>query len=283
MLYYSNEHGALMTAAEAAVFLDGGAAGSKWHQRMQDELRALGLPWEEVAQEEVFRFGAGAPVMSTRAMIYPITLGGTGLRNWLRISEVENTASDNRVDQCPALVGPSELARWKVVFNFADGKVNIDGQELPMQLSQTRHPVLPVVAAGDWKEWSTPQLAALKEILMSDPYSLALLQENLPELELEFKREVKQKAAPTAAHLESSDEEYLGEWQEELEAQTVHLMDSVLGRMPSDALKVADQSDTTEDSEGSLSEGESESSHDAGKVTVSPHPSRSRRWKIDTK
>lgn len=277
VLYYSNEHGALMTAAEAAVFLDGGAtsvildtgcrtavAGSKWHQRMQDELRALGLPWEEVSQEEVFRFGAGAPVMSTRAMIYPITLGGTGLRNWLRISEVENTASDNRVDQCPALVGPSELARWKVVFNFADGKVNIDGQELPMQLSQARHPVLPVVAAGDWKEWSTPQLAALKEILMSDPYSLALLQENLPELELEFEREAKQKAAPTAAHLESSDEEYLGEWQEELEAQTVHLMDSVLGRMPSDALKVADQSDTTEDSEGSLSEGESESSHDAG-------------------
>ena len=86
VLYYSNEHGALMTADEdsrdAAVFLDGGAAsvilhtrcrtavaGSKWHQRMQDELKTLGLPWEEVTQEEVFRFGAGAPVMSTRAMV----------------------------------------------------------------------------------------------------------------------------------------------------------------------------------------------------------------------
>ena len=71
--------------------------------------------------------------------------------------------------------------------------------------------------------------------------------------------------------LEDGRSEYLGAWQEELETQAVHLMDSVLGQMPNGALKVADESDTTESSGGSLSEGESESSHEAGWEGESVH------------
>ena len=115
VLYYSNDHGALVVLPRERVanmvwMLDGGkstvildtgcrtaVAGALWHRKFQEELRSRNLPWEEVPHEEVFRFGAGAPVVSTRAMLYPVALGNSGVLSWLRLALVENTASDPRV------------------------------------------------------------------------------------------------------------------------------------------------------------------------------------------
>lgn len=125
MLYYSMEHGALAATEEPAwlmstgplhVILDTGCrtavAGRLWHLRFQEYLRGQGLPYEEVKHTEVFRFGAGERVVSARAFLYPVVLGDSQRCSWLRLAEVANTEGDCRVEQCPALVGPSEMSRW---------------------------------------------------------------------------------------------------------------------------------------------------------------------------
>ena len=73
-------------------------AGQRWHERYQSHLRALGLQWLSVEHEEVFRFGAGRPVLSTEAKIYPIWVGETP--SWLRLAVVESE-KDSRVAECP--------------------------------------------------------------------------------------------------------------------------------------------------------------------------------------
>ena len=41
---------------------------------MQMKVKKLGLKYYSVEHEEVFRFGAGSPVLSTRAYVYPVTI-----------------------------------------------------------------------------------------------------------------------------------------------------------------------------------------------------------------
>ena len=152
-----------MLDGKSTVILDTGCrtavAGALWHRKFQEELLSRNLPWEEVPHEEVFRFGAGAPVVSTKAMLYPVALGNSGALSWLRLALVENTASDPRVEQCPALIGPSELARWDITFDFANRKLTVKGQPQEMELSHTRHPVLTMVEDGrSFAEWKTPAL-----------------------------------------------------------------------------------------------------------------------------
>ena len=131
VFYYSMEHGALATDAKTAGmaepiwYLEGGesqiildtgcrtaVAGSAWHFSFQKRLAERNRRWHEVEHQEVFRFGAGEPVLSTKAYIYPMTLGETGVCSWLRLAMVGNTVNDHRVEHCPALVGPSEMRRW---------------------------------------------------------------------------------------------------------------------------------------------------------------------------
>ena len=87
VLYYSVMHGA-MTANQCShalnqeqeayqanvlapghVILDTGCrtavAGRKWHVALQSLMRQKGLPFHKTNHEEVYRFGAGAPVLST--------------------------------------------------------------------------------------------------------------------------------------------------------------------------------------------------------------------------
>lgn len=82
------------------VILDTGCrtavAGAIWHRNFQEKLNQRQLPYFPVKRQETFRFGAGEPVIPPFA--------GSGWR-------VRNTASDCRVERCPALVGPSEMAR----------------------------------------------------------------------------------------------------------------------------------------------------------------------------
>eukprot|EP00435_Cladocopium_sp_Y103_P004381 s1678_g1.t1 len=74
-LYYSVTHGALMEGAEpnleGLIILDTGCrtavAGRAWHDAFMAKLYALNLEWFSVEHEEVFRFGAGKPVLCTEA------------------------------------------------------------------------------------------------------------------------------------------------------------------------------------------------------------------------
>ena len=196
VLYYSMDHGALtaetvleedpmdvwmLEHAAHKVILDSGCraavAGAKWHVKMRQALDQRDLPYEVLEHEETFRFGAGAPVLSTEAGLYPVVLGGTGIRSWLRVAVVDDTKQDPRISNCLALVGPSELARWKVTMDFAKGMTVIDGCSTPTELSPTRHPVLEILGDdGKAEDWNTSELRELRAVLRADPRKLALWQ-----------------------------------------------------------------------------------------------------------
>ena len=268
VLYYSMEHGALVADPEVwminggavHVILDTGCrtavAGSQWHETFQDHLRKRGLHFFEVEHTEVFRFGAGEPVMSTRAFVYPVVLGESQQPSWLRLAEVANTRTDHRVAQCPALVGPSEMARWGVEMNFGSGQTVVAGHSSQTQLSETRHPVLKILGEAPKEAWQTPQLEQLKERLIKDPFSLALLQAALEE---------ESDSSSTTAVVpkeESPDEtEEFALWQSHLEDEAISCLDFI----PQEALiNVAAPPREDEPSDGSFSEGESETSHGSG-------------------
>ena len=94
------------------VILDTGCrtavAGKLWHVDFQRALEHCGMEYFIADHEEIFRFGAGDPVLSTKAYIYPVQIYDH--KSWVRIALVENTSTDS---ECPGLVGPAELARWK--------------------------------------------------------------------------------------------------------------------------------------------------------------------------
>ena len=195
VLYYSVDHGALtaenvldeapmdvwmLEHAAHKVILDSGrrtaVAGAKWHVKMRQALGQRDLPYEVLEREETFRFGAGAPVLSTEAGLYPVVLGGTGIRSWLRVAVVDDTKQDPRISNCPALVGPLELARWKVTMDFAKGMTVINGCSAPTELSPTRHPVLEILGDGKAEDWNTSELRELRTVLRAGPHKLALWQ-----------------------------------------------------------------------------------------------------------
>jgi hypothetical protein len=93
---------------------------------------------------------------------------------------VGNTLNDHRVEHCPALVGPSEMRRWDTKMDFGRGYISLAGHEMPLQLSETRHPVISVMdERQESRCWETPESEKLREVLTHDPYSLALLQETV--------------------------------------------------------------------------------------------------------
>ena len=274
VLYYSMEHGALMMDEEEAeptwllrggamqVILDTGCrtavVGAIWHRNFQEELKQRQLPYFVVQHHETFRFGAGEPVISTTAYVYPIRLGDSGEVTWLRLAEVCNTASDHRVEQCPALVGPSEMARWRVSMNFNAGVTEIAGHVAETQLSDTRHPVLRVLPEGPAEAWLTPEMTALKETLLKDPYSLALLQQGPEETgDTTEEEELAAPADPDECH-------DLAMWQETMEDEAIMCLDHVLAQQEGESLLALAAPEDESASDGSISEGESETSHEDG-------------------
>ena len=163
ILYHSERHGVLMTShptmasstclpvaattltaapvtPPGQVILDSGCrtavAGQYWHEAFQAKLMQLGVPWWQVEENETFQFGSGVPEVSRVAFLYPAGLGAETV-DVVRISQVKGDAK-----ACPGLVGPSEMARWKVVFNFSDKTVQILGRKTIMSLTSARHPAL---------------------------------------------------------------------------------------------------------------------------------------------
>ena len=137
VLYNSERHGVLtagaspeaspsapLSATSGQVILDSGrrtaVAGTRWHQALQAELRRRQISWQEIEENEVFQFGAGGPEISQKAFIYPV--GIYGRVDLIRVSSVSAAA-----ENCPGLVGPSELSRWGVCFDFAVKTIEVFG------------------------------------------------------------------------------------------------------------------------------------------------------------
>ena len=278
VLYFSQDHGSLVSeiyeesvvyeislAEKGEVILDSGCrtavAGRHWHDVFQKRLKKAGLEWYEVEHDEVFRFGAGAPVQSTTACIYPVRPGGGDTRSWLRLAVVDKTSRDDRVQFCPALVGPSEMARWNVQMDFGEQRLKLGDSYVPMTMSATHHPVISLLGVDSkMSDWDEAGLQSLLETLRSDPYSMALLGEKLDEAEKESD-EIPEKKVPLDFDMDD-EVEALAEWQESLEAEAVALWDEVRPHLdPECFITAEDPRDERESSLGSLSEGESETTH----------------------
>ncbi|CAE7368424.1 RE2, partial [Symbiodinium sp. KB8] len=189
VLYFSERHGVLASSvvvenvapapveALAAfggsvgqVILDSGCrtavAGSSWHGVLQELLQSKGITWETVEEDETFQFGAGGPEKSHKAFVYPV--GIYGQVDALRMSCVDGGARD-----CPGLVGPSELARWRVCFDFAGRTLSILGETHDMVLSHTRHPALSIVDFPPGDPWQGHDMKHKAEVLKTSPHSFA--------------------------------------------------------------------------------------------------------------
>ena len=150
--------------------------GRLWHEAFQHALQALDVPFLQVQEHEVYRFGAGAPVVSTVACLYPVLVHG----HWdiIRMSCVDGEAIN-----CPGLIGPSELSRWKAVFRFGERQLELNGVPRPMVLTWTRHPGIHLMDY-DKKQvqeaknfWQSTEGIRRKKILEEDPQSLSFVTE----------------------------------------------------------------------------------------------------------
>ena len=93
----------------------------------------------------------------------------------VRISCVQGGASD-----CPGLIGPSEMSRWKVVMKFAEKLIEIQGKEKPMMLTSTRHPAINLLDYGDQVKkgalfWRQKEIQDLVRTLEGNPHAWAFL------------------------------------------------------------------------------------------------------------
>jgi hypothetical protein len=285
VLYYSMDHGAMMVGEDlqevynmgpslspGEVIVDTGCrtsvAGCAWHKMHQAAIRRLGLQFFEVGQEETFRFGAGPPILSRKAYLYPCFTHGQP--TWLRISEVDGAAAS-----CPGLVGPSEMARWSVELHFSDRTMVVFGEQRPMCLSVTRHPVLQLLEIqphqADPSLWGTPDLQQQKHILKENPHQMAFLEGGSPD---GHQSDPEESDHPDASEVppETQEEEtwdltpanvgpeQLALMQEKLEYET-----SVTEGLMKDAFVAsAAAPEDPYDSEGSISGGISETSHELG-------------------
>ncbi|CAE7928562.1 RE1, partial [Symbiodinium sp. KB8] len=187
VLYYSFRHGVLAAGldsepepsarplhAPGQVILDSGCrtavAGWSWHRQFQAELRARGVTWKEIPEHETFQFGAGGPEVSTMAFVYPV--GIYGKADLIRMSAVGGAAAN-----CPGLVGPSELSRWGVCFDFAAKTLEVFGQRHAMTLSSTRHPALYILDLPGGDPWQRSDLVERAALLETSPQSLAFMVE----------------------------------------------------------------------------------------------------------
>ena len=153
----ANEH-----ASRSRAILDTGcrtaAAGKLWHVDFQRALEQCGMEYFMADyDEEIFRFGAGDPVLSTKAYIYPVQIYDH--KSWVRIALVENTSTDSRVSECPGLVDPAELARWKVQIDFATSEVGIHGTWRPPDFGFAQYGITPESQAVAQQAFGRPQAA----------------------------------------------------------------------------------------------------------------------------
>ena len=196
VIYFSERHGAWMvhhpiapepepasgvflTLTPGMAIMDSGCrtavAGRQWHESFQQQLRSLGLTWLEEPEEERFQFGSGGPEESTKAFIYPVRLHGK--HDLIRMSCVGGGAAN-----CPGLVGPSEMARWGIVMDFATKRLQIKGSWKPMILNETRHPAICLLDFGETTSfWDATEVQDTCKLLQRAPHSWAFKAEDISE------------------------------------------------------------------------------------------------------
>lgn len=198
-------------------------------------------------ENEVFKFGAGEPCRSSQAHVYPIGLHGNN--SYLRMSEVGGDAAD-----CPGLVGPADLSRWKVCFKFGEKMLEAMGVVRPMVLTTTRHPGLDLLDYGPMESFHGKELDGLKSHLIQDPYAFAFVageEATMSESEEEAE-EIQEFEDEIEAEKEQYQDDELERLLEDMERAEVHLHEKKVPDAPGD--------ESTEDE----CDGESTTSHEFG-------------------
>ena len=149
-------------------------------------------------------------------------------------------------------------------MDFGRGCISLAGHEMPLQLSETRHPVISVMdERQESRCWKTPELEKLREVLTHDPYSLALLQETVEQESDSQGEDATHQAKHCSSEGESEELEDPALWQEHLEDEAIQTMDEIEGLHQMFQEEPMEKSDD-EDSHGSISVAESETTHDGG-------------------
>ena len=222
--------------------------GIQWHNVMQEKLKEMGVPWLEVEEKETYKFGAGDPIVSKKACVYPVRIHG----HWdlLRMSVVDQDAST-----CPGLVGPSELSRWQAVFRFGQKELELFGEKKPMVLTWTRHPGIQLIEYTQeevqeaLKYLESKEAQEKKKILIEHPQSLSFVAQHEEEETSEEDDE------------ESQEEDEL-EDREKKKAQWMHHLQHDLGIQVQGDETVPEEELVTESGEESAED--SSTSHEVG-------------------
>ena len=197
--------------------------GEVWHEHWQKALKQYQIPWEEALEEETFKFGAGAPIVSSKACIYPVMVHGEP--DLIRMSIVGEGASN-----CPGLIGPGELSRWNAIFHFKDKKIELHGKKQEMRLTATRHPGIELMTFKEeelqrLKEFLNSEKAEEKrKILMDEPQTLAFHSE----LKSSSEEEEESSEETEKEDMEEHKKEWLKHLQEDLGIKTIPSVDELL-------------------------------------------------------
>ena len=116
-----HEEGFIQVQTASMVIADSrcrnSVGGELRHERYQKMLKSKGLPWQEIEEHEVYRFGAEEPIVSRTTYLYPVQVHGKC--DVIRMSKV---GSDGR--GCPGLIGPGELNHWNQCLSLDHRKSN---------------------------------------------------------------------------------------------------------------------------------------------------------------
>ena len=212
------------------------------------KVKKLGLKYYPVEHEEVFRFGAGSPVLSTRAYVYPVTVYKE--KSWVRIAKVANTAEESRgmprshrTFRVGQVAGADRLRQpqgrhWRSLGANGDASI------------ATSYPEL----AQHSRRESEGRGVAL--------HSFALAQEALEASSISGDSvDIEPKLAFQWGHMDVE----MALWQEGMEDEALQVLDKMGG--PKKVFKVIERPRPEEEDDsslGNISERESETSHDDG-------------------
>ena len=148
--------------------------GAPWHEKFQKELKKHHVPWSEVGEHELYRFGAGEAVVSNKAFLYPVMIHG-------KPDVIRMSCVDGEARMCPGLIGPSELSRWEAVFRFGAREMELCGVKRPMSLTPTRHPGIHLMSKGEEEHdklqqfWHSQEGEERKKVLSEVPHTLSFI------------------------------------------------------------------------------------------------------------
>ena len=82
--------------------------------------------------QEQFQFGPGEPIRAVRGWRYNVGINGN--HETIEVAEVDADV--------PGLFGTDDMARWNMILNFSDGRIETYGRKRLIEPSQTSHPCI---------------------------------------------------------------------------------------------------------------------------------------------